>query len=223
MTRPSSEPYCRKRRPPPNSCFEKRTSTLPLTNGLRTSSGERNLRHKHHGATRTSNPTSVGRRGPVKRSTPPDHPSLVPEVHPAEASRHWTSSSMPSAHITRICATPCGTAETSSIPSGMADRSSLYHLPHHKEGLASPDGLNNRKGEGVEHSRASTGRSTSSSEDTGHKRTEGSRSSTTDRYWWQTSMPQLPIGGQSTRSPSAGQINGSTSTIRASTRSSSIR
>jgi hypothetical protein len=48
----------------------------------------------------------------------------------------------------RICATPYGTVETSIIPSGMADRSSLYHLPHHEEGLASPDGLSNRKGEG---------------------------------------------------------------------------
>jgi hypothetical protein len=39
----------------------------------------------------------------------------------------------------------------------MADCSSLYHLPHHEEGLASPGGLSNRKGEGVEHSHASTG------------------------------------------------------------------
>jgi hypothetical protein len=31
----------------------------------------------------------------VKRSTPPDHPSLVPEVHPAEASRHWTTPRCP--------------------------------------------------------------------------------------------------------------------------------
>jgi hypothetical protein len=112
----------------------------------------------------------------VKRSTPPDHPSLVLEGHLAEASGHWTTSSMPSARITRICATPYGTAETSSIPSGMADRSSLYHLPHHEEGLASPGGLSNRKGEGVEHSRASMGRSTSSSKDTGHRRAEGTRS-----------------------------------------------
>jgi hypothetical protein len=64
MTRPSSEPYCRKRRPPLNSYFEKQTSTSPLTNGLRTSSGERNLHHQHRGAMRTNNPTSVGRRGP---------------------------------------------------------------------------------------------------------------------------------------------------------------
>jgi hypothetical protein len=44
----------------------------------------------------------------------------------------------------------------------MADRSSLYHLPHHEEGLANPGDLSNRKGEEVEHSRVSTGRSTSS-------------------------------------------------------------
>jgi hypothetical protein len=39
MTRPSSEPYYRKHRPPLNNCFEKRTSTSPVTNGPRTSSG----------------------------------------------------------------------------------------------------------------------------------------------------------------------------------------
>jgi hypothetical protein len=63
-----------------------------------------------------------------------------------EASGHWMTSSMPSAHITRICTTPCRTAETSSIPSGMADRSNLYHLLHREEGPASLDDLNNRKG-----------------------------------------------------------------------------
>jgi hypothetical protein len=159
----------------------------------------------------------------VKRSTPLEHPSLVPEVHLAEASGHWMTSSMPSARITRICATPCRTAETSSIPSGMTDRSSLYHLPHHEEGLASPGNLSNRKGDEVEHSHASTGRSTSSSEDTGRKKTKGSRSSTTDRYWWQPPVPPPPIGGQNTQSPLPGRINGSTSIIRASTRSTSIR
>jgi hypothetical protein len=189
MTQPSSEPYCRKRRPPPNNCFEKRTSTSPLTNGPMTSSGERNLHHRHHGATRTSSPTSVGRRGLVRRSMPPDHPSLMPEGHPVEASGHWTTSLIPSARITRTCATPCGTAETSSIPLGMADHSSLYHLPHHEDGPASLGSLNNMKGEGVEHSHALMGRSTSSSEDTGHRRTEGSKSSTTDRYWWQPPVP----------------------------------
>jgi hypothetical protein len=159
----------------------------------------------------------------MKRSTPLDHTSLMPEVHPAEASGHWTTSSMPSARITRICATPCGIAETSSIPSGMADRSNLYHLPHREEGSASLGGLSNRKGEEVEHSRASTGRSTSSSEDTGRRRTKGNRSSTTDRYWWQPPVPPPPIDGQNTRSPLPGRINGSTSIIRASNRSSSIR
>jgi hypothetical protein len=99
------------------------------------------------------------------------------------------TSSMPSARITRICTTPCGTVETSSIPSGMADRSSFYHLPHHEEGLTSPGGLSNRKGEGLEHSRALMGRSMSSSEDTGRRRTKGNRSSTTDRYWWQPPVP----------------------------------
>jgi hypothetical protein len=112
----------------------------------------------------------------VKRSTPLDHPSLVPEVHFVEVSGHWTTSSMPSARTTRICATPCRTVETSSIPSGMTDRSNLYHLPHHEEGLRNLDDLSSRKGEEVEHSCASTERSTSSSEDTGRKRTKGNRS-----------------------------------------------
>jgi hypothetical protein len=65
----------------------------------------------------------------------------------------------------------------------MADRSNLYHLPPRVVGPPSLDDLSNRKGEEVEHSHASTGRSTSSSEDTGHRRTKGNRSSTTDRYW----------------------------------------
>jgi hypothetical protein len=65
----------------------------------------------------------------------------------------------------------------------MADHSSLYHLPHHEEGLARPGRLDNRKREEVEHSCALTERSTSSSEDTGHRRTEGSKNSTTDMYW----------------------------------------
>jgi hypothetical protein len=128
MTRPSSEPYCRKRRPPPNNCFERQTSTSPLTSGPRTSSEEQNLHHRRHGATRTSNPTGAGRRGPVRRYTSPNHPSLEPEVRPAEANRHWMTSSTPSAHTTRTCATPYETTGTSSTLSDTADRSSLYHL-----------------------------------------------------------------------------------------------
>jgi hypothetical protein len=134
MTRPSSEPYCKRRRPPPSSCSGRWTSTSPPTNGLRTSSEERSLLRLHRGVTRTINPTSVGRRDLVKRFMLLDHPSLLLEVHPAEASGHWTTSSMPIARITSICATPCGTVETSSISSGMADRSNLYHLPHHEGG-----------------------------------------------------------------------------------------
>jgi hypothetical protein len=74
----------------------------------------------------------------------------------------------------------------------MVDRSSLYHLPLHEEGLASPGDLSNRKGEEVEHSRALTGRSTSSSEDTGRRKTKGNRSSTTDRYWWAVATTSTP-------------------------------
>jgi hypothetical protein len=184
MTRPSSEPYYKRRRPPPNSCSGRQTSTSLPRNGPRTSSGERSLLHLHHGVTQTSRPTNVGRRGLVKKSMPLDHPSLVPEGHPAEANEHWTTSSTPSARTTKICATPCGTIEISSTPSGMADPSNLYHLPHHEEDLENLDNLSSRTGEEAERSRASMEKSTSFSVDTGHKRTKGNRSSTTDRYWW---------------------------------------
>jgi hypothetical protein len=79
---------------------------------------------------------------------PPDHPSHVPEGYPVEANGRWTTSSMPSARTTKTCASPCGIAGTSSIPSRMADHSNLYHLPRRKEGPASPDSLNNQKGRG---------------------------------------------------------------------------
>jgi hypothetical protein len=42
----------------------------------------------------------------------------------------------------------------------MVDRSSLCHLPHYEEGLASPDSLSSKKGEGAELSHALIGRST---------------------------------------------------------------
>jgi hypothetical protein len=61
---------------------------------------------------------------------PLDHPSLVPEGHPAEENEHWTTSSTPSARITRTCVILFGTIEISSTPSGMIDPSNLYHLPH---------------------------------------------------------------------------------------------
>jgi hypothetical protein len=66
----------------------------------------------------------------------------------------------------------------------MADPSILCHLPHHEEDPENLDNLSSRKGEEAERSRASMEKSTSSSADMGHKKTEGSRSSTFDRYWW---------------------------------------
>jgi hypothetical protein len=176
MTRPSSEPYCRKRRPPLNNYFKKQTSTSPLMSGPRTSLVVQKRHHRQHDVIRTNKLTGTGRRGLVRRYMPPDHLSLKPEVHPAEANRHWMTSSTPSARTTRTCATPYGTVGTSSTPSDMADHSCLYHLPHHEEGPASPDSLSNQKGEGAEHSRVLTRRSTSSSEDTDRRRTGGSRS-----------------------------------------------
>jgi hypothetical protein len=133
-------------------------------------------------ATRTNNPTSVGRRGLVKKSTPPDHPPLVPEEHLAEVNVHWTTSSMPSARTTRTCATPSVTAETSSTLLGTVDPSNLYRLPHLEEDPENLDSLNNRKGEEAKHSHASTEKSTSSSVDMGRKKARGNRSSTTVKY-----------------------------------------
>jgi hypothetical protein len=223
MTRPSSEPYCKRHRLPPSSYSEKWTSTSPPMNGLRTSSEEQSLHRRHHDATRTNNPTSVGKRGLTKKSTSPDHLPLVPEEHPAEANVHWTTSSTPSARTTRTCATPSGTAETSSTPSGTTDPSNLYHLLHHEEDPENLDSLNNRKGEEAEHSHASTEKSMSSSVDMGRKKVKGSRSSMTVRYWWWPPVLPPRIDGPNTRSPSLERINGSTSIIRASTPSSSIR
>jgi hypothetical protein len=200
MTWPLSEPYYRKHPPPPNSCFEKPTSTSPQMSRPRTSSEVQNPHHLRHGATRTSNLIGTGRGGLMRRCTPPDHPSLEPEVRPAEVYGHWMKSSTPSARTTRTCATPYGTVGTSSIPSGMAGHSNLYHLPHREEDMASPGNLSSsRKGEGVERSHALTWRSTSSLEDMGHMRIGGSKSSMTDRSWLQPPEPRLLIGGRSTQ------------------------
>jgi hypothetical protein len=146
MTRPSSAPYYKKRRLLLSSCSRKPTSTSPSMNELRTSSKEQSLHRRHRDATRTNNSTNVGRRGLVKKSTPPDHPPLVPEEDLAEANARWTTSSMLSARTTRTCATPFGTAETSSIPWGAADPSNLYRLPHHEEDLENLDNPNSRRG-----------------------------------------------------------------------------
>jgi hypothetical protein len=223
MTRHSSKPYCKRRRLPPSSCSGKPTSTSPPTNELRTSSEEQSLHRWHHDATRTNNPTNVGRRDLVKKSTPLDHLPLAHEEHPTEVNVHWMTSSTPSARTTRTCATPSGIAGTSSTPLGTADPSNLYHLPQLEEDPENLDSPSNRKGEEAEHSRASTERSTSSSADMGRKKARGNRSSTTVRYWWRP--PALPphIDGLNTQSPSLGWISGSTSITRASTRSSSIR
>jgi hypothetical protein len=83
----------------------------------------------------------------VKKSMPPDHPPLMPEEDLVEANVHWTTSSTPSAHTTKTCATPSGTVETSSTPWGTADHSSLCHLPHHED-LENLDNLNSRRGGG---------------------------------------------------------------------------
>jgi hypothetical protein len=159
----------------------------------------------------------------VKRSTPPDRPPHAPEEDLAEANARWTTSSTPSARTTRTCATPSGTAETSSTPWGTADPSNLYLLPRCEEDKESRDSPSIRRREEVEPSCALTEKSTSSSADTGHKKTRDNKSSMIVRYWWR--LPVLPprIDGLSTRSPSLGKISGSTSTTQASTRSSSIR
>jgi hypothetical protein len=182
MTRLSSEPYYRRRRLPPRSCSGKPTSTSPSTSGPRTSSEEQSPHRQHHDATRTSKPTNAGRRGPAKKYTPLGHQLLAPEEDLAEASARWTTSSMPSARTTKTCATLFGTAGTSSTPSGTADPSNLHLLLRRGEDQMNHDNPISRRREEEELSRALTGRSTSSSADTGRRRTKENKSSTIARY-----------------------------------------
>jgi hypothetical protein len=159
----------------------------------------------------------------VKRSTPPDRLPLVPEEDLVEANASWTTSSTPNARTTRTCATPSGTVETSSTPWGTADPSNLYLLPRREEDQENRDNPSNRRREEVEPSHALIEKSTSSLADTGHRKARDSKSSTIVRYWWRLPVQPPRTDGLSTRSPSPGQISGSTSTTQASTRSSSIR
>jgi hypothetical protein len=192
------QPYYRRHRIPSSSCSGKRTSTSPPMNEPRTSSEEQRMHHRHHSVTQTSNPTNIGKRGLTMRSTPPDHPSLVPKGHPMEENEHWTTSSTPNVHTIKTCATPFGTAETSSTPLGTTDLSNLYHLPRHEEDPENLDNLSSRKGEEAEHFPASTEKSTSSLADTGLKRAKGSRSSTTVGYWWRPPVLSPRTGGPNT-------------------------
>jgi hypothetical protein len=150
----------------------------------------------------------------VKRSTPPDRPPRAPEEDLAEANARWTTSSTPSAHTTRTCATPSGTAETSSILWGTADPSNLDLLPRREEHQENRDNPSNRRREEVEPSRASIERSTSSSADTGRRKARDSKSSTIIRYWWRLPVHPPHTDGLSTRSPSPEQISGSISTTQ---------
>jgi hypothetical protein len=150
----------------------------------------RSLRQRRRDATRTSNPTSAGRRGLVKRSTPPDRPPLALEEDLEEANARWTTSSMPSVRTTRTCATPSGTAWISSILSGTVDPSNLYLLPRREEGQENRDSPSSRRREEVEPSRALTKKSTSFSVDTGCRKARDNKSSTVVRYWWR--LPVLP-------------------------------
>jgi hypothetical protein len=223
MTRPLSEPSCRRHQLPPRSCSGKPTSTSPPTSEPRTSSEERSPHRPHHDATRTSNPTNAGRRDRARRCMLPDHLPLALGEDLVEASARWTTSSTPSARTTRTCATLFGTAGTSSTPSGTADPSNLYLLLRRGEDQKNHDNPSGRRREEEELSRALTGRSMSSSANTDRRRTEDNKSSTIARYCWRPPVLPPHTGGRSTRSLSLGRINGSTLTTQANTRSSSIR
>jgi hypothetical protein len=171
MTRPSSEPYYRRRQLHPRSCSGKTTSTSPPTSEPRTSSEEQSPHRQRHDATRTSNLTNAGRRDCAKRCMPPDHLPLVPGEDLAEASARWTTSSTPSARTTRTCATPYGTAGTSSTPSDTTDPSNLYLLLRCGEDQKNHDNPSSRRRGKEEPSHALTGRSTSSSVDMDRRRT----------------------------------------------------
>jgi hypothetical protein len=159
----------------------------------------------------------------VRRSTLPDRPPLAPEEDLAEANARWTTSSTPSAHTTRTCATPFGTAGTSNTPSGTVDLFNLYLLPHREEDQENRNNPGSRRREEEEPSRVLTEKLTSSSADTGHKKARDNKSSTIVRYWWQPPVLPPHTDGLSTRSPSPGQINGLTSITQANIRFSSIR
>jgi hypothetical protein len=199
----------------------------PLHHRRRASSGPhrrseacaRSTTTRYEPATRQTLGEEASRRSSRHRTTRLSRPGedLV------EANTRWMTSSTPSAHTTRICATPFGTAETSSTPSGTADPSNLYLLLRRGEDQENRDNPSNRRREEVEPSRASTERSTSSSADTDHMRTEDNKSSTIAKYWWRPPVLALRTDGRNTRSLSPGQISGSTSTTQANTRSSSIR
>jgi hypothetical protein len=152
---------------------------------------------------------------------PLDRPPLVPKEDLVEANARWTTSSTPNARTTRTCATPSGTVETSSTLWGTTDPSNLYLLPH-REDQENRDNPRNRRREEVEPSRALIEKSMSSSVDTGHRKARDNKSSTIVRYWWRLPVHLPHTDGLSTRSPSPGQISGSTSTTQASNRSSSI-
>jgi hypothetical protein len=143
--------------------------------------------------------TSAGKKGPMRRCTLSGHLPLEPAVHLVEECGHWMKSSTPSVCITRTCATPYRTAETSNTPSAMVDHSSHYHLPRHEESLASLGSLSNRKRGGVDLSHALTRRSTSYLEAMGHKKTGGNKSSTIDRSWWPRPVLRPLTDGRNTR------------------------
>jgi hypothetical protein len=196
MTRPSSEPYSKRRWLPPNNYVDKQTSTSPWMSEPRTSSEAQNPRHD---GIRTSSRTSAGKKGLARRCTPPGHLSLEPATHPSEECGHWTKSSTPSVRTTRTCTTPCETTEASNIPSSMAGRSNHYHLPRHEESLASPGSLSSRKRGEVELSLVLTGRSMLSSEAMGHKKIGGNKSSTIGRSWWPRPVHRPITDGRNTR------------------------
>jgi hypothetical protein len=127
-------------------------------------------------------PDKRWRRDLAKKSTPPDQLPLTPEEDLEEANARWTTSSTPSARTTRTCATPFGTAETSSTPSGMTDPSNLYLPLRHEEDHENRDNPSSRRREEVEPSRVSTERSMSSSVDTDRRRTRDNKSSMIARY-----------------------------------------
>jgi hypothetical protein len=173
-----------KNMPPPNNCSGRWTSTSLRMSGPRTSLEAQNPYHPHREGTRTSNQTNTGRRDPARRCTPSGHLSLKPAVHLTEGYEHWMRSSIPSVRITRTCGTPYGTEEISKTSSGAVDHSSHCHchLPRLEESLTSLGNLYNRKGGEVELSRVLTGKSTSYSEATEHKKTEDNKSLTIGEF-----------------------------------------
>jgi hypothetical protein len=84
------------------------------------------------------------KRGFRKKCTPLGYQLLGPTVCPAAGYTCWMRSLTPTVRTITRCTTLYEIVGTSRTPSGMADRSNRYHLPHHEESPSSQANLSSR-------------------------------------------------------------------------------